>query len=104
MLYALRFDAALRALGLAPETDKRLERDQAMGASRARGDTPQEAVLCAAAARGQRSRRMSNTLRDWVLQGKLDLNKPHVHTAFHWVCGTDREDSMRESATAEERR
>jgi hypothetical protein len=81
---------ALKTLGFEQNAFPAVDHRDALKTGHARGDTPQEAVLVLAShspAR-HRSRRMSATVRDWILGGKIDLNKPHVHAAFHRLSQT----------------
>ncbi|MES2288150.1 MAG: hypothetical protein V4530_00320 [Pseudomonadota bacterium] len=79
----------MRALGLDPHAMPATDRQAGVAKGRAGRDTPQEAALLLAVVSlaSEPSRQMSATLRDWVLQGKLDLNKSHVHEAFHLASG-----------------
>lgn len=90
MFYAWRYEMALKTLGFAPDAFPALDHRDALKAGHDRGDTPQEAVLVLAshAHARYRSRQMSATVRDWILGGKIDLNKPHVHAAFHRLSQT----------------
>ncbi len=85
MFYSWRFDRALAALGYNPRYMPVLHRQAGLISGRSLGDTPQEAALLLMSVESVDRRRRPNSklMQRWILQGKIDLNKPHVHEALH---------------------
>lgn len=84
MFYRWRFERALRALGYDPGALPRLNRRAGIADAQVNGHTQQEAaVILVARLPAQRRRRLSpETIRNWVLRGKLDLKKDHIRDAL----------------------
>jgi hypothetical protein len=84
VFYKWRFELALKSLGFDPGVLPRRNRNAGILTGQAGGDTPQEAaiVLVSMMPPKRRLRPPKETMRDWVLGGKLDLKKHHVREAL----------------------
>ncbi len=87
MFYGWRYNRALIALGYDPLHMPMHHREAGLTRGLSGGDTPQEAALVSFAFANRRRRSETTILKTWILNGRIDLNKLHVHRALSQLNG-----------------